>query len=381
MKRFIMALLLLALLLPQGMALALDMDPIYADGENDGDTVYRLFDEQGKFLTSRASKVFVDDELITGDDELYRVVSVDEAQCTAALSHLGKEPAISRNEATAVAAVLSQTASPEATEKSGQNTNNLICMYSTHSDESYVPDDGTSSKLKDAGIYDVGDSLKKQLEALGVNVEYSKKTSLPHDAGAYRRSRQIAEDFIKQRPAALLDIHRDGIPDASEYTTKVDGEDMTKVRLFVGRNNPNSDANRAFAKKVKAEADKKYPGFIKDIFIGKGNYNQELYPKALLLEMGTHTSDKDEVEKSTKYIAEVLNDVLFGGTAKAEETPTENSAGATGIAWLIGLAILGAVAYALVSTGTLSNWKQKLARGTSEITGGVIGEKPDKHKK
>lgn len=347
------------------------------------DIVYKLFDEKGNYMTSRAGQIFVDDEYISGDDQLYRVASVDDVQCTAIANHIGQEPAISSSEAQQVMAVLdqksAQTASPSAsTGPDKASGNNLICMYSTHSDESYVKGDGTSSKNK-GGIYDVGDTLKKNLEAQGITVEYSKDTFHPHDAGAYRRSRQVAEDFIKKQPAVLLDLHRDGIPDASEYTTTVDGEKMTKIRLFVGRNNPNSDANRALAKKIKADADKKYKGLIKDIFIGKGNYNQELYPKALLLELGTHTSNKDDVETSTKYIAEVINDVVFGSAAKAEAPggQTQNKSGATGIAWIIGIAIVGAALYGLVATGTLGNWKAKLARGSSEITGGLIGRKPD----
>ena len=45
----------------------------------------------------------------------------------------------------------------------GNDGKKLIAMYSTHSDESYVPEDGTSSKWEGAGIYDVGDSLKEAL--------------------------------------------------------------------------------------------------------------------------------------------------------------------------------------------------------------------------
>lgn len=68
--------------------------------------------------------------------------------------------------------------------------------------------------------------------------------------GAYRRSRATAVELLKQGPSALIDVHRDGIPDASEYTTEVDGEEMTQVRLLVGRSNPNSAANREFAEKA-----------------------------------------------------------------------------------------------------------------------------------
>ena len=73
-------------------------------------------------------------------------------------------------------------------------------MYSTHSDESYVPSDGESSKLEDAGIYDVGEALAKSFEESGIEVVYSKETFHPHDAGAYRRSRRTAEELLKDDP-------------------------------------------------------------------------------------------------------------------------------------------------------------------------------------
>ena len=57
---------------------------------------------------------------------------------------------------------------------------------------------------------------------------------------------------------------------------------------------------------LKSVADEYYPGLIKDIFIGKGNYNQEILPDSVLLEFGTHVSDKEQVLTSTKYMADVI---------------------------------------------------------------------------
>jgi stage II sporulation protein P len=257
----------------------------------------------------------------------------------------------------------------------------MVAMYSTHNDESYEPTDGTSSKNKDPGIFDVGDALKKNLESKCIEVVYDKSSHLPHDAGAYRRSRQTAEELLKKQPEALIDIHRDGIPDPKEYDKTIDGEQASKVRLEVGRSNPNADANRNFAKEIKATADKKYPGMIKDIFIGKGNYNQELYPQSVLVEFGTHTTDKERAIKSTEFMADVMNDVLFGGTAKAETNVQQgNKSAGKGVLWLIGGVIVAGVIFALAATGTFDGMKRRLARGTSEVTGGSMGRRPKEPK-
>ncbi len=357
------ALFLLALIL----CLPVTVHAAEVDGMDD--VVFKIYDTDGGYLTSRAGQVYAEDEYIASDNRLFIVRAVDDQALTAQAEYVGYEP---ENDQAAFALIDSARAEAKK----------LINMYSTHSDESYEPSDGTSSKHSDAGIYDVGDALKKNLEEKGITVNYSKDTFHPHDAGAYRRSRSTAEELLKDQPAALLDLHRDGIPDPSEYEHEVDGEEITKVRLEVGRSNPNASSNRAFAKQIKATADEKYPGLIKDIFIGKGNYNQELYPKAMLVELGTHTTSKEDAIKSTEYLADVLSETLFGATAQAAGTVQENNqAGGTGIAWIIGIAVVAAIIYALSATGSFKGMGTKLARGTSEVTGGLVGKKPkDKDK-
>lgn len=335
-------------------------------GENDGADVYEMHTQTGEYITSRAGRIYPGDEYISGDNQLYRVIAVDDAECIAIAEHIGEESA----PGIAVFAFAEE------------NAQKRVAMYSTHSDESYEPTDGASSLEEGAGIYDVGHALKDALEEYGISVEYSEATHLPHDAGAYRRSRRTAEELLKGSPDVLIDIHRDGIPDPASYETEVHGEEISKVRLLVGRSNPNADANREFAKRLKAAADEKYPGLIKDIFIGKGNYNQELFPQSILLEFGTHTIDKDLAIAATKPMADIINTVVFGGSAKAESTiaSPESDSGFKGIGWLIAIAVIGSVLFALISTGKWRLIAEKFSRSASEITGGTIGKKPNDKK-
>ena len=332
-----------------------------ARAEMDGDCVYTLYDARGQVLTMRAGRMYEGDGYIAQDDREYRVFQVDDDAHTAVA-----EP-VSGGDAPAFSALA-------ATKDEGRK---LICMYSTHSDESYVPGDGTESKWQNAGIYDVGDSLKAALEKKGIDVEYSHETFLPHDADAYTRSRRTAEELLKKSPDALIDVHRDAVP-AEQYETEVDGEDISKVRLFVGRSNPNADANKAFAKQLKAAADKAYPGLVKDIFIGRGNYNQELYPHAILLEFGTHEIDKDKAIAATAYMADVLDSVFYGPGAKAEgRGGVTGKSAVKGVGWAVLLLAAAAVAYAALSTGSVSGTWNKLGRHVSEVTGGLLGKHKD----
>ena len=348
------------------IALMLALAALFITGaraENDGDCVYTLLDQGGRVLTMRAGRMYVGDEYIASDDSQYRVVSVDDAAFTATAEPVGS------GTSTVFAAAKAAPA--------GGDGKKLICMYSTHSDESYVPDDGTESKWQGAGIYDVGDSLKAALEKKGIEAVYSHETFLPHDADAYTRSRRTAEALLKKGPDALIDIHRDAVP-ASQYETEVDGEDISKVRLFVGRNNPNAAANKQFARQIKAAADAAYPGLIKDIFIGRGNYNQEMYPQSILLEFGTHEIDKDKAIAATAYMADVLDDVLYGKGAKARgQRGASTASAASGATWAL-IALLGAgVVFAFVATGSGRGAARKLARRASEITLGLAGKRPE----
>ena len=227
------------------------------------------------------------------------------------------------------------------------------------------------------------------LEERGVSVTLSDATHHPHDAGAYRRSRQTAVELLKDGPSAIFDIHRDGIPDPDEYATTIGNEKMSKVRLLVGKGNQNRDANLSFAKQIKAVADKMYPGLIKDIYMGKGAYNQDLAPRSVLLEFGTHTLPKERVLASTGPMSEVVYKALYGGVtgsagasdasrAPASETvegADQDNTGAGWAVWLVVALVVGLGVFAFLSTGGrggMSKW----GRSLSEMTGGLFGKKP-----
>ena len=343
---------------------------VFAQAEDADEAVYVMTDANGAYITAIYGHIYPEDEYISGANLLYIVETVDDEKHTAVARLAGEEPGETRT-------TFAMDKGMEGFSAAAENKNKLICMYSTHSDESYIPGDGDSSLLKNAGIYDVGEALKEHLTELGIETEYSKETFFPHDAGAYKRSRSVAAELLKESPDALIDIHRDGVP-AEEYETTVKGDETSKVRLFVGRTNANAAENRAFAKKLKAVGDEMYPGLIKDIYIGKGNYNQDLYPRAILLEFGTHEIDKERAIDATKYMANVIYTALYDEKAGAAEEKSEGAS--KGIGWLIGIAVLAAIVFAVVSTGSYRGAGEKLKRTWSEVTGGAFGGKKDNDK-
>ena len=341
----------------------------------------------GVALFTLAGEVSEGDEYISADNTLYRIESVSGGAATAV--RIGQEdmPDVSWLDAGDAQAVFAASvpAASSGTDSASGGGQKLIAMYVTHSDESYIPSDGTQSIEGQGGIYDVARQFRDALQAQGIDVILDESTHLPHDSGAYRRSRQTAERLLENRPDAIIDIHRDGIPDQSEYTLTVNGENASRVRLLVGRSNQNSAVNREFAKQLKAVADKKYPGLVKDIFIGKGNYNQDLSPNAILLEFGTHTISKERVLESTDLMANVVSTALYGeqtgsaqsreSAAKAEKAKNKSASGS--VVWMIVIVIVAVLIFAFVQTGGGKGMKTKLGRGVSEITGGLMGKKPE----
>ena len=368
MKRLCFALLALTLVLLPLRTLA--------DGRGDNE-YYTVYLENGEALFRFAGDMEPGDEYISADNQRYTIETVDDRAMTATATHRGSQemPDVRWMETTA-AVVVSGRGGAEGGE------NRLIALYATHSSESYEPTDGTDSASSGyGGIYDVCEALKDALEADGVKGALDETSHMPHDAGAYRRSRETAIELLKKGPDALIDIHRDGIPDPEEYTVTVDGQDVSKVRLLVGRSNQNAAANKQFALELKAVADKEYPELIKDIYIGKGSYNQDLMSNAILLEFGTHTLDKDRAIASTRLMSNVITDTLYGGVSGAATDGNQDAANAgagSGIVWLIVAIVIGVGAFSLLQTGSGRSAWEKVKRGASELTAGVIGKRPDR---
>ena len=120
--------------------------------------------------------------------------------------------------------------------------------------------------------------LQTNVAISSVSVSYTHLN--PHDINAYSRSRRTSVQALKDTPEAIFDIHRDSAP-LSAYMTTINGVETAQVMIVIGRSNPNMNANLEFARQIKATADKIYPGLMRGIYMGRGDYNQDLYPRAL----------------------------------------------------------------------------------------------------
>lgn len=293
---------------------------VNADDWYDGyGSYYKVYNiEDDTILFQIAREVSRGDKYISSDNKMYEITKVNKKDHTAYGKFI-KEIEIPRMNKEAFAINKDNDELPTFKLAQNEVENRKVGIYATHSAESYMPSDGTESTEGGGGILKVANKLKENFENYGVEAIFDETLHEPHDAGAYKRSRRTAVQLIRDAGVyTLIDVHRDAVP-AEEYLTEIEGKPATMVRLVVGRRNQNFPANEQLAIKIKGVADEMYPGLVKDIFYAKGDYNQDLTPRAILVEMGTYDHTRERAEVSTEYLSEVMTIAIFGGVEEGKE--------------------------------------------------------------
>ncbi|MDF2635641.1 MAG: stage sporulation protein [Pelosinus sp.] len=328
-----------------------------------------IVDDKNNILLQSGLVLHIGDVYINEDDHLYEITSIEGSLAIArhitseSTLSLGTEFIPAQGAATAV--------------------QSLIAIYHTHTDESYIPTDGKSSDPGKGSIMEVGDSFNNRLNELGYQTLHSKTLHEPHDANAYQRSRRTFMKLLGHQPVALFDLHRDSGPLAS-YQTTINGQNVAKILLVVGRQNQNHATTLQYAKTIKANADTTYKGLIRGIFIARGNYNQDLNPQSMLVEMGTQYNTKEAAQRSAALFADIIPSIIKpnprstspltqgttktlventsaeDGTVTAPDAETKNVTFTYNILSIIGVVFISIITYLYLSTGSWQEAKSKL---------------------
>jgi len=266
---------------------------------------YEIKDTMGITILQTGLPVHVDDQYIDEHNVQYIITKVDGQN---AIADIVSTAGTGTEETSTATALPFHDVSIPAQAAAGRH----VVIYHTHTDESYTPTSGKASQPAAGDVYAVGNVLADSLQKSGVSVSHSTTPHDPHDINAYHRSRKTVAKLLKEQPDAAFDIHRDSAP-ASAYITTINGVDTSRVMLVVGRSNPNMKTTLNYAKTIKATADSLYPGFIRGIYMGKGDYNQDLYPTTMLFEMGTEEISLGLAENAARFLGDVITHVFNGG--------------------------------------------------------------------
>ncbi len=324
------------------------------------DGYFLVIDEEGRVVLETGIVVNVGDSFIDADNrkwEIYRVEGRTAfARSAGVVDLLGSENPTWFEGFLAWWRGLVQRVYPVQGE--GQR---VVSIYHTHTAESYEPTDGAAFKREGGGILEVGEALAEALRDKGIEVIHDKTNHSPQDAAAYDRSRRTVSKLLRRNPDLILDVHRDTARRAA-YEDQVAGQEITKVMIVVGRQNPQMSATLGLAKRMKAEADEVHPGLIKGIFFAKGKYNQDMSPRVLLIEVGSHTNDREDAERGIALLADVIPTLVGVGAPGPGQSAGETRGSFNALWWVLGLSVLGVVGYLLVSTGSLKEAREKLSR-------------------
>ena len=111
-----------------------------------------------------------------------------------------------------------------------------------------------------------------------------------------------------------IDLHRDAISHDASYIN-INGKDCAKVLFVIGLEYNTYQNNLKIVEQLNNIINNKYPNLSRGIMKKKGYgvngvYNQDLAPNVILIEIGGHENNIDEVNNTLDLIAEVLREYL-----------------------------------------------------------------------
>jgi len=201
-----------------------------------------------------------------------------------------------------------------------------ILIYHTHSQEEFAD----YPNVGEATIVGVGAYLAELLESRGYGVIHDTSVYDVRDGNldrsqAYTYALDGIQGILQEHPSVdvVLDLHRDGVDEATRLVTEVNGKPTARIMFFNGTSqtpdgpieylpNPNREANLAFSFQMQLEAAERYPGFTRKIYLKGLRYNQHVRARTALIEVGAQTNTYAEALNAMEPLADILCRVLDG---------------------------------------------------------------------
>jgi stage II sporulation protein P len=193
----------------------------------------------------------------------------------------------------------------------------LVGLYNTHTSESYTGNGGKerADKGERGDISALTKAFASELNARNIPTVHDPSVNDTVFSQSYVSSQTIARGLLKQNPdiRLLLDIHRDGLPQAvGRRTTKINGKDTARIMIIIGQRHDNWTVNDKLAQRIIQIGEAKYPGlFLPRVhYAADARYNQHLSPGALLFEVGSQLNTLEEAMNALGPLADVLKQCL-----------------------------------------------------------------------
>ena len=197
-----------------------------------------------------------------------------------------------------------------------------IYIYNSHQGETY-----SKKYLEEYNITPnvlmVSKMLSEKLNNLNINtiveendiLEYMNINNLDH-SGSYIASRHFLEQAINKYNSIELyiDLHRDAISHDLSYIN-INGLDCAKILFVIGLEYDTYQNNLAIVEKINSIINIKYPGLSRGIMKKQGYgvngvYNQDLKSNVILMEIGGHENNIDEVNNTLDLVSLAIKEYL-----------------------------------------------------------------------
>lgn len=204
-----------------------------------------------------------------------------------------------------------------------------VLIFHTHAYEGY--EDSDPQNINE-GVVGVGAKLKEALEAKGIETMHVKERfdmveGTVSIMGAYERMEPVISQILEENKSIeiVIDIHRDAMKEGVKLLANVEGRQSAKIMFVNGlsKMNENGEAkdieylgnkylsqNLAFSFQMQQEANLRYEGFMRKIYLNAFRYSLHMAPKSLLIEVGAQTNTKEEAFNTVAPIANILEAVV-----------------------------------------------------------------------
>lgn len=208
------------------------------------------------------------------------------------------------------------------------STEPLVFIYHSHTSESYrtIPPDRRVDagfhlmNETNTGITRVGRALADKLEQYGIPVIHSTDIhNYPHHWEAYVNSRETVTRVLDEFPSIqiVLDVHRQGIPDVV-WATRLGETDAVMVEVIYTTASDMSfgehtdwKENEQFAYLLAEKMEQIHPGLLfKVTSVADKRYNQDLFPRMLLLEIGNYLDLEQHAIQAGVLLADAIAAII-----------------------------------------------------------------------
>ncbi len=211
-----------------------------------------------------------------------------------------------------------------------------ILVYHTHTTESFLKSIAELNKKNIASrtidnkynVVRVGEALISNLKKYNIGVLHNKTVHDKDYNSSYVESLKTLTNYVNKYSSLqmTIDLHRDAVSGQKLRVVKeVNGKDVAQIMFVIGTDsklsNPKWKENLKLAIKLQERLNEICPGLAKPIYISQNRYNQHLTNGSIIVEIGGDGNVIDECVRSTGYLAQAINDVVYNEAASTSLSP------------------------------------------------------------